>query len=220
MTNDSLFENLSEDKSGWEEIVKKNKPMLFLGMLGVLLLTVGAVCLVVFSSKEPQIEIISSESETKDSSNFLFVHIEGAVEKPGLYKLTSDSRINDALVAAGGLSDKADRDWLSKNINIAQKLSDGIKIYIPSTDELKTGLESDLGVVAGVKSTESTGDKINLNTASASQLDSLPGVGPATAQKIIDYRQTNGFFSKLEDLKNVPGIGEKTFEKLKEKITI
>jgi len=216
----SLFKNFEENSLDLENVVRKNKPILFLGMLGILLLTIGVVYLVVFSSKDPQIEIVPSGEESKESSEVLFVHIEGAVEKPGLYKLSSDSRVNDILVAAGGLSDQADRDWFTKNVNIAQKLSDGIKIYIPSIGELKTGEVAGLGIVAGFETIGGLEDKVNLNSASVSQLDNLPGIGPATAQKIIDYRQNNGFFSKIEELMKVPGIGEKTFEKLKEKITI
>lgn len=197
-----------------------------LGILGVIFLLVGGLLslLLFFKStkkEEPQVEIISEEEEAEKKE--IFVDVQGAVERPGLYKLSSDSRVNDALVVAGGLNIEADREWFNKNINLAQKLSDGIKIYIPTKEEAeKEGLGT-LGSSGSLGSGEVIGvttGKININTASKSQLESLPGIGPAFAQRIIDYRNSNGPFGKVEDLVKVSGIGEKTLEKIKDKITI
>lgn len=149
------------------------------------------------------------------SEGNIFVDIGGAVKTPMLAELPAGSRVEDAIKAAGGLKQEADMT----NVNRAEFLEDGQKIYIPSMslDEDGNLIEDPSG--AGAASSGGP-NKVNINTADSAQLQTLSGVGPATAQKIIDYRQSNGSFSNPEDLKNVSGIGEKTFEKLKDKITI
>jgi competence protein ComEA len=111
-------------------------------------------------------------------------------------------------VAAGGLSAKADRDWVEKNLNKAEKVVDGQKIFIP-----KIGEEVKTENVLGSSTTESK--IVRLNTATLEQLDTLNGIGPAMAQRIIDYRTQNGGFKNIEELKLVSGIGDKLFEKIK-----
>ena len=151
------------------------------------------------------------------SDGTIFVDIGGAVKNPMLAELPDGSRVDDAIQAAGGLKQEADMS----NINRAEFLIDGQKIFIPSL-----ALDADGNVVSDTQAgssvssgTDSTG-KVNINTVDSSQLQTLNGVGPATAQKIIDYRQSNGTFSNIEDIRNVSGIGDKTFEKLKDHITI
>jgi len=213
----------SKGKFNPEEFFQNNKLQVVLGGLGVFLLLVGVLSAVALSLKKQDsaIEIIPVEEE---QASEIFIHVAGAVEKPGLYKLSSDSRVNDALVSAGGLSAEADRKWFNETVNLAQKLSDGVKLYIPYNGE--TSLRSDLkegrtftGTVAGkqtsIFSQEAQG-KININSASVSELDSLSGIGPAYAQRIIDSRP----FDKIEDIMKVPGIGEGVFEKIKDKIDV
>lgn len=181
--------------------MEKHKWQITLGLLGLILVGLGILGTNFLAQREEGIEILpAEEAEGGD----IFVDVQGAVEKPGVYKLSSDSRINDLLIAAGGLSAEADRGWVAKNLNLAQKLSDGAKIYIPECDEAPRSL----GVVGH--------SKININAASKSELETLPGIGPAYAQRIIENRP----YSTVDDLLQVPGIGPKKFEKIKEKITV
>ena len=148
------------------------------------------------------------------SDGTIFVDIGGAVKNPMLAELPDGSRVDDAIQAAGGLTQEADMS----SINRAEFLLDGQKIYIPSL-----ALDEEGNVVEGAvngSAVAGASDKVNINTADSTQLQTLSGVGPATAQKIIDYRQSNGSFTSIEDIKNVSGIGDKTFEKLKDHITV
>lgn len=154
-------------------------------------------------------EVIASESVSEENAGEIYVDIGGAVNNPMLARLPAGSRVENAIEAAGGITDKADMT----SINRAEFVEDGQKIFIP---ELMT---DDEGNVVSTSAEEFSG-KVNINSADSSQLETLTGVGPSTAQKIIDYRNQNGRFSKIEDLKNVSGIGDKTFEKLKDDITI
>ncbi len=168
----------------------------------------------------------------QSSTGTIFVDIGGAVQEPKLAELPDGSRVEDAIIEAGGLTADADLS----GINRAEFLQDGMKIYIPEqsdnsqmdgnagsvsgTDGSSSGTGGVSSGTGGVSSGTGTGGKININTADATELQQLNGVGPATAQKIIDYRNSNGRFQSIEDLKNVSGIGDKTFEKLKDHIGI
>lgn len=153
----------------------------------------------------------------------IIVHIIGEVKKEGIVSLKEGDRVIDAIKKAGGETKNAD---LSQ-VNLAYILSDGQKIYIPSKNEkidtfvissnepdIEESKENSNNVASNISS------KININTATESQLDTLPGVGPSTAMKIIEYRNTNGKFKKIEDIKEVKGIGEAKYEDLKNYITI
>ncbi len=155
---------------------------------------------IVFNDSENN-ENGSNEIIGEDPEESIFVDIDGEVMNPGVYQLESGDRVNDAIIVAGGLTDNA----CTKNLNKARKLSDGEKIYISSEDE-------------NVISSNSSG-LININTASANELMSLPGIGQVYAQRIIDYRSSK-LFSSIEEITNVDGIGEKTFNKMKDLITI
>jgi competence protein ComEA len=185
---------------------------------------VGLVILSVFLINGNKSEDVSSESvadteiaeSAEESADVLIVDISGAVNNPQVVELTADSRISDAIQAAGGLTDDAD----ISQINRAQILQDGEKIYIPKKGE-KTGAETASGTSSSsaVGSSGSAG-KVNINTAGSDELQKITGVGPATAEKIINYRSANGSFRSPEDLKKVSGIGDKTYEKMKDQISI
>lgn len=163
------------------------------------------------SLKSNEIEIEKTNDKIKDTEEIM-VHISGAVNKPGILKLDSSKRIVDALELAGGPRDDADLD----RINLAAKLHDEEKIYIP-----KIGEENINGISSLVSSPSEMGNssgKININSADTSELQKIPGVGEKTAEKIINYRNNNSF-SSIEDIKNVPGIGDKKFESMKDYIS-
>jgi len=139
------------------------------------------------------------------------VYVTGQVKKQGVVTLSQGSRWEDAVNAAGGLTDQAD----SLRINLAKKLSDGEAVYIP-----KIGEEDIPSIVSSNSDGTGGKQKINLNTADANALDQLPGIGPSRAQRIIEYREKNGPFKAIEDIKKVTGIGEKIFEEIKDDITV
>jgi competence protein ComEA len=172
-------------------------------LLGLALLILGLVYLLSLSNESAKVEIIPSETAKTQE---VVVDLAGAVEKPGVYRLKSDARINDALMLAGGLAADADRDWVAKNLNLAAPLKDGIKIYIKSKKMIK-------------ETEEKLDDKLNINTASLAELESLPGIGQVLAQRILDYRQENGPFGEIEELLKVQGISVATFEKFKNQIS-
>ncbi|MCI7302596.1 MAG: helix-hairpin-helix domain-containing protein [Clostridiales Family XIII bacterium] len=164
------------------------------------------------SQSAQQASASGEAGEEAEEPETIMVDVGGAVNTPQVVELKAESRVADAVSAAGGLKSNAD----TAGINQAAFLSDGEKVYIPEKGETVSGLvdlpSSDGG--SGAKS------KVNINTATEVELQTLNGVGPATAKKIVDYRKSNGFFKKPEDLKNVNGIGDKTFEKLKEQIMV
>lgn len=197
----------------WEEIWEKSKAIVILGLVGLILVSLGIFFFFAFQPKEPAIEILPVEEDV--SGGTIFVDLEGAVENPGLYELPSGSRVNDLLIRAGGLSAEADRDWAAKNLNLAQRLSDGIKIYIPSSAELGEGSqELGGGEVAGAGSV--VAEKININTASASELDSLWGIGPVRASDIIKNRP----YSSIEELLDRKIIPKNVYERIKDEISV
>jgi competence protein ComEA len=132
----------------------------------------------------------------------IMVHVTGAVASPGLYYLPEGSRVNDAVQAAGGFLENADSSF----INLAGVVKDGDKIHIP---ELMPGLS-----IGG------SGLLVNINFATQTELENLPGIGPTLAKRIIDYRNQYGFFNSIDSVKNVPGLGEAVFEQIKDLITV
>ena len=159
------------------------------------------------------------------SSGQLFVYVCGAVEKAGVYELDENSRIVDAVEAAGGFAEGADRTY----VNLAARVTDGMKLQIPTLEEasdskLAKGIESfDQGFVAAASQTAATGGSeglVNINTATREELKSLSGIGDSTADKIIRYREDNGGFGKIEDIMKVSGIKEKLFSKIRDNITV
>lgn len=141
------------------------------------------------------------------------VDIEGAVQKPGVYKLPLDSRVQDMLIAAGGLAKDADREKVAKSLNLAAKLTDGAKLYIPFIGEVAV-VEGTNG--GGSVMGDATNGVININSAPESELDSLPGIGRVTANKIISNRP----YGSIDELAQKKIVGQKVFEEIKEKISV
>ena len=141
----------------------------------------------------------------------VIVYITGAVPRPGVYALPKGARVQDAISAAGGFLAEADKS----QINLAELLEDGAKLDILYIEGVSPVLATPLPDVV-----TSTTELININTASIAELDTLPGIGPTTAQKIIDYRDQNGPFINTEDIINVSGIGPGTYDRFKDLITV
>ena len=155
----------------------------------------------------------------------IMVHITGAVKNEGVVYLDSDSRVINAIEEAGGATQEAD---LSK-INLVFPLQDGMKIYIPSIyddENIENEIEEDEYItkssdeIISEQSSKEAESKVNINKATQTELETLPGIGPSTALKIIEYRENEGKFKKIEDIKEVSGIGEAKFEKIKDFIEI
>lgn len=155
------------------------------------------------SNDEETLESHSDEPEVKT----IVIDISGEVVNPGVYHLPEGSRVNDAINAAGGLTNDCDINY----INRAEIIHDGLKIYIPSKDEETGYLGESVTRVASLHQDSS----IDINTAGSEELQKVPGIGPVTAEKIIEYRSANGKFSSIDDLLNISGIGPKTLEKMK-----
>jgi competence protein ComEA len=163
-----------------------------------------------------------SQKKTQTTAkSTITVDIKGAVKHEGVYTLPIDSRINDVIEKAGGFSEKADR----KSVNLAQKLQDEAVIYVAAIGEnISVIRDSQEGKTsqadkANTKETSVKG-KVNFNTVTMAYLMIISGIGEKKAQDIIDYREDNGGFKSVDDLKNISGIGDKTFEKLKEIVSV
>jgi competence protein ComEA len=178
-------------------------------LVGLMILGGGLILWGLLESRgrsEEEVEYLSDG--LSDTQEMIWVDVSGAVEKPGVYELSGGSRVKDALVLAGGLSQLAEREYLERVINMAEKLTDGEKIYIPREG-------SNEGEVLG-GSSDGLGGLIDINSASVSELDTLWGVGSVRAQKIIDNRP----FSKVEELLSKGVLPENVYEKIKDEISV
>lgn len=176
--------------------------------------------------EDEEILVKKDENLEEVTEEKIIVHITGAVHNEGIVTLKENSRISDAIDAAGGLTEDAD---MSK-INLAYVLEDGVKIKIPSVND-KNEVREDNNVTNGAEivdsvledtsnSANSKSKMININKASQTELETLPGIGPSIALKIINFRNENGKFSSIEDLKKVSGIGENKYENIKNLICV
>jgi competence protein ComEA len=175
--------------------MKLEKTTLMIILVVILCITgiIGYICM----NNIPKNEVIVSEA---NENNKIYVHVKGEVKNPGLYEFEYGSRINDAIIKAGGETENADID----RVNLAKHLIDGTEVIVPNV----LSRDSDYG------------EKVNINTANESRLQNINGVGEATAEKIIKYREENGGFNSIEEIMNIEGIGLKTFETMKEYICI
>ena len=155
---------------------------------------------------------------TAATSGKLVVDIAGAVVKPGVYWLDAGKIVEDAILAAGGFSRRADMDAIAHSINRAQELTNHGKIYIPKLGE--SYVPTDGANVPAANLTPESSAKINLNSADTSELELLPGIGPVLAQRIVDYRLQTGPFKSIDELQDVPGIGDKLFDQMRDLVTV
>lgn len=178
------------------EFTDKNKVPILLGLGGIVFVLLGLLA-PSFSKSKTLPEITESGS----SNSFIRVDVEGAVNKPGVHRVASDGRVEDALREAGGLNKEADRERIAETINLAAKLIDGQKIYFFQINDQS--------------SPASSSTLININLATSKDLDTLPGIGPVTAEKIINARP----FASIEDLKARKVVSNSVYEKIKDLIS-
>ncbi len=219
--------DFSELQEKYAPILKQHALPIFLGVTGFALLLYGLIGSVLPKSDKGEMSFEAASTADSASSGQagsaikqLTIDIEGAVMKPGVYKMPDDSRIQDALIAAGGMSDKADREKIAKGLNLAARITDGGKIYIPFVGDTAAATGGSHSAGSGQAGQavigDSTNGTININSATSAELDSLSGVGPATAEKIIGNRP----YEKIEDLLSKKSVGQSVFEKIKDKISV
>ncbi len=194
---------------------QKYKLHILLALIGIILIIGGLTFQKVVNLGGSKIEVLSTSSPGI-KQNEIVIEIGGQVLNPGVYHLPSNSRIEDAFIVSGGLTANADRSWVDKNINKASRLNDGQKIYIPQQSEVLSA--SKLGDFSNVAQYENNTNitSISINTGSLSDLDTLPGIGPGYAKKIIDNRP----YSNISELISKKIIPQSTFDKIKDKITV
>ena len=209
-----------------ENLTKKQK--IILSIIAILV-AIGIIYFINNKNQKNNIEldenILVSNQNTKqmsqDTEEIVIVHITGSVKNPGIVKLKEGSRIEDAIEAAGGLTENAD----ISNVNLAYVLDDGTKIKIPNLDDEDIGDEdvvskdSGEGIIQEDEKTTNT-NIVNINKATENELSTLPGIGNSLATRIVEYRKQNGNFKTIEDIKNVSGIGESKFANIKDFISI
>lgn len=206
-----------------------NKKQKIIVIILITIIGIGIYCYTnaIENTSEEEIENvleIAQDNTTKETEEKnIFVHIAGCVQKEGMLELSANCRIADAIEKAGGLTQEADLS----DINLAYLLEDGMKIYIPNQNERQENNENAENTAKAentpsmqIQDTNTKQDVININTATQEELDTLPGIGPATATKIIEYRKEKGKFKQKEEIKEVSGIGEAKYEKIKEYISI
>lgn len=185
-------------------------------LLVLLVIALFSAGITYYRLNNQDIDIIDNEEELTDNTpnSMITVYVSGEVNKPGLIQIDSNARVSDAITACGNFTPLADKNA----INLAQKLSDGTHIQVPTIKNSANTTSSTNN--SSNSPNDKSNDLVNINTATKEELDTLPGVGPATAEKILNYRQEHGNFQSIEDLKNVKGIGEAKFNKLQNKISI
>lgn len=205
-----------------------NKKQKIIVIILITIIGIGIYCYTnaIENTSEEEIENVLEVAQTNTTKETeeknIFVHIAGCVQKEGMLELSANCRIADAIEKAGGLTQEADLS----DINLAYLLEDGMKIYIPNQNERQENNEKTENTAKTestpsmqIQDTNTKQNVININTATQEELDTLPGIGPATAAKIIAYRKEKGKFNNKEEIKEVSGIGEAKYEKMKEYIS-
>lgn len=207
--------------------IGSTSPLVLLGLSAVIIavvLSIGFMAWGSFTSSGIVVEHSEKSTQSQEyessSSQLIYVHIAGEVSNPGMYELKHDARVSDAIDAAGGLTESADQ----LSINLARQVTDGEQIVVQAYIEAEPGNSESTGAsdsgLPSSSNTEVLSSKVNINTASASELTTLDGIGESTAAKIIAYRQANGSFASIEEIKKVSGIGDKKYEAIKDRITV
>ncbi|WP_045302709.1 ComEA family DNA-binding protein [Microbacterium trichothecenolyticum] len=178
-------------------------------VIAALAITVGIGIVRAAMSPVDEVVIDQTPAASATPASRLYVHVSGAVRTPGLYVLPAGSRVVDAIAAAGGFADDADRD----EVNLARTLDDGEQLPVPHEGE-----EAPTAEAPGPPASADT--RVDLNSADATLLETLPRIGPALAERIIAWRDDNGGFTSIEDLLAVPGIGDKMLESLRDLVTV
>ncbi|MBR2696017.1 MAG: helix-hairpin-helix domain-containing protein [Parasporobacterium sp.] len=202
----------------------KNKNLIKVLLVALVFVVAGVVFSCTLGKKKPENseeEVLVTEeesiseaeiSEEESSAELICVHVCGCVAAPGVYYLPKGARVHEAVEMAGGMTESADHQY----INLAKEASDGSKIYIPSTEEVAGGL-----VPAEEETEGSLSDGlVNINTATLDELKTLPGIGDVKANAILAYRESAGSFSSIEEIMNVAGIKESSYEKIKNFIKV
>lgn len=186
--------------------------------IGVLLVVVGLILRGQPNTGSSNVEVLETDrGGSKTPLTFIVVDVSGAVKSPGVYRLPVGSRVEEVLTQAHGLSDIADKNWVDKNLNRASKVVDGQKIFIPPSQQKNTSSATVLVNETNVAQSNSEAESgmVNINTASLTELDVLPGIGPVYGQNIIDNRP----YSDPNELLSKGVLKESIFNKIKDKIT-
>lgn len=198
------------DNLDWKEKIEKFKLPIGLSLVGIVLIVGGIFASGLNRSKPKE---FPKESLVQQTSKLISVDVSGAVMKPGVYRLSEDSRIENAVATAGGFSQDANKEYISKSLNMAQKLSDGSKVYVPFEGEQAGGVQGG-GVVAGTNT--SANAKVNINTATQAELEALPGVAATRASSIISGRP----YQTIEDLLSKKILPKSVFDKIKDQLVL
>lgn len=213
-------------------INKKQKIVLFI----IIIITLGIAYYTYtikindqFNIEEQNLEVeenkIEESNKIEEETTKIVVHVSGAVRNEGIVELKEKSRIADAIEMVGGVTE----DAYMKDVNLATILEDGMKIYIPTKEEVEKQRENtndsvskdtNLDIYNNSSNTRKKNNKVNINTATKEELDTLPGIGESTANKIISYREEKGNFKSIEEIKEVSGIGDSKYEQIKNLIEI
>ena len=189
---------------------------IIIGLIGIIIIS---IIIYYMTQKIGNDEIIIENTESIEEEEVIeekiAIHMTGCVKNPGIIELKEGERIDDAIQLAGGLTEEADLT----NVNLAYKVEDGQKIYIPSIHDIEEK-EIIQENQEGILSEENETGKVNINTAKQTELETLPGIGPTIALRIIEYRKENGEFTDIEELKEVEGIGEAKWEQIKDFVEI
>ena len=219
-----------------KEIIEEKLEYIVKGLLAIVLFLVVIICVFIYKASSEQEDVLENQlteelfaeqnpavvpveltevASLEQVDQKVIIDVKGAVEAPGVYEMQADSRVIDCIEKAGGFLIDAEQ----KSVNLAQRAEDQMVIYIPMKGEDISEVQQ---LLPDKPVSHSTTDisKVDLNKATKEELKSLNGIGDTKAESIISYRETNGSFQKIEDIKNVSGIGEATFEKLREAIQV
>jgi len=186
----------------WAEV---NKMGVILALVGLILIGSGLFWYRSSQVIQPPVQILSATTDQK-TSNTIYIDISGAVNNPGVYQVEVNTRVGEALAKAGGINAEANMDWVAKNLNQASIIRDGMKLYIPRREEVISSQNAPV---------ENNNENININSATQTELEALPGIGPVTAAKIISGRP----YQAVDDLVTKKIVGQKVFSQIKDQVS-